>query len=99
MQQKQVLMDGYTIHKNVPSLYEQFSKNERHRCTSAEGQRKEFKGYTGWINTLIASTLNYAHAYTITHAIDFACLREMNSKVLGDALIIYSSGYTHSLGT
>jgi len=66
---------------------------------STEGQRKEFKGCAGWINTLIDSTLNYTHAYTNTLAIDFACLRERNREVLGGALIMYSFGYAHSLGT
>lgn len=98
MQQKHVLMDGFTIHEKVPSLYEQFEKNEPSRSTSAEGQRKEFTGCAGWINTLIVSTLNYTHTYTNTLAVEFSCLRE-NSKVLRSALFMCSSGYMHCLGT
>jgi hypothetical protein len=95
MQKKHVLMDGYTLCENVLSLYEYFSKNERSRCTSAEGQRKEFIAVAGWLTTLIFKTLNYTHVHTNILAIDFTCLREMKSMVPGGVLIIYSSGYTH----
>jgi hypothetical protein len=53
------------------------------KCTSADGQRKEFIVTAGWPNASVLNTLNYIYAHSDTIVLDFICLREGDRRVGG----------------